>query len=309
MSSKALSLVLAVVILTGAALVARHVHSTSNKPLPAGQSKPQPTTTTNGDVNDKGDGGNKTGDGELQDNQSPSVRGLIYPEVVDIATKLKNNIPDLLHFVSDAIRNEPYDGALRGSRGTLLAGAGDSADKAILLRDLLHIAVPQSQVRFASCSLTLEQATQLIASSQTPDGMAPATGLTKPTLAGGQAKKSAPSKINKVAIEAMTSDWRDLGNTVRQNATAMQAKLSQQGVTVTNALLTQSQLVEAVRAHDPSLRSGKTIIYPVPNAINWLDTENRGSYSVLHAPTKKQTMGAPDSSPDSRVSGAAGIDG
>jgi len=36
MRSKALSLVLAVFILAGAALVARHVYSTSTKPLPAG---------------------------------------------------------------------------------------------------------------------------------------------------------------------------------------------------------------------------------------------------------------------------------
>src|SRR5437667_5919847 len=96
-----------------------------------------------------------------------SERGLIYPELVAQAAALGHDIPRMLRFTADDIAYEPYDGALRGSRGTLLAGAGNSVDKALLLRDLLRVSEPNMELRFALGTLTNREAEELATSRYT----------------------------------------------------------------------------------------------------------------------------------------------
>lgn len=52
----------------------------------------------------------------------------------------------IFEYVRDHIRNDAYVGVLRGGRGTLLAEAGNSLDKAILLRELLSAAGAESRL-------------------------------------------------------------------------------------------------------------------------------------------------------------------
>lgn len=58
--------------------------------------------------------------------------------IADAADALGAGVDPAFTFVRDRIGFEPYAGALRGSAGTLAHGAGNAADRALLLSDLLR---------------------------------------------------------------------------------------------------------------------------------------------------------------------------
>jgi len=70
------------------------------------------------------------------------------PYIIAQAGKLDHDPNRIFAFVRDNIRNEVYSGSLRGARGTLLGGAGNSLDKSSLLIALLRASgVPSRYVQ------------------------------------------------------------------------------------------------------------------------------------------------------------------
>jgi hypothetical protein len=76
------------------------------------------------------------------------------------AKSLGSDPQKTFEFLRDQIGVEPYNGVLRGARGTLMAGAGNALDRSLLARDLLEA---QGQTtRLVSGQLPEEQARKLL---------------------------------------------------------------------------------------------------------------------------------------------------
>lgn len=96
-------------------------------------------------------------------NATADLKAAIDYSQIDVGTQLSKIGKDpraIAAFVQNEIRYEPYMGALRGARGTLLARAGNSLDRALLLSEMLRSA--GYATRFAEGSLSESQATQLV---------------------------------------------------------------------------------------------------------------------------------------------------
>ena len=88
------------------------------------------------------------------------------------AAQLGKDIDKIFAFVRDDVRFEAYSGVLRGARGTLMAKAGNSFDRALLLGSLLH--ENGFEVRYAHGVLDDEKASLLVSTMLSADS--PASG-------------------------------------------------------------------------------------------------------------------------------------
>lgn len=262
---KTLLLTIVIVLAIFAVLITRHVSGKSKNSNSSGSSKPKQANTANV-LSQAGEAPSAA-----QLGQDFVARDLTYPEVVEASRRIGSNIPENLQFVSENIRFEAYDGALRGSRGTLLAKSGNSLDKSLLLRDLLRNSLPKLQVRFASCTLTQLDAKQLTSQVQDqPSNVLATESKSKATLASSDAwKKAHLTLTQKSAVEEMIGSWREHAETTRQNAAMFAGMLNRQGVALSARSMSDAQ-IDATRKHtwlqyleasqwvdlDPSIRNG-----------------------------------------------------
>jgi transglutaminase-like putative cysteine protease len=76
------------------------------------------------------------------------------------ADKIGNDPSALFAYVHDHVRTQIYSGVLRGARGTLIGGAGNSWDQGLLLATMLRH--QGKEVRFARVHLTPEMAAKVV---------------------------------------------------------------------------------------------------------------------------------------------------
>jgi len=99
-------------------------------------------------------------------NKLDSIKGLIDRSAFDVnalSRKLGHDQRKIFDFVRDRIGYQAYNGVLRGAKGTLLEGAGNSIDQSLLLLRLLQETGETFPYRFVQGTLSSSQAQELIA--------------------------------------------------------------------------------------------------------------------------------------------------
>lgn len=166
-------------------------------------------------------------------------RRLIYPEVEAVAAAVGSDGAKLLQFVSHGLGYDAYRGALRGPRGTILAGAGNAADKSLLLRDVIRIVDPAAEVRFAFCTLARDQAAELAATATAQ----------RPATPAAPRPPSAATPEEQAAVQRLGDQWRAAGAAIAQDVRTVAGALAQGGVTLTAPNLTGMEIEQAVAEH------------------------------------------------------------
>jgi Transglutaminase-like superfamily len=188
---------------------------------------------------------------------------------VDPGAKARELGPDAaaaFAFVRDQIRDEVYAGVLRGARGTLLAGAGNADDKALLLADLLRAhGVP---VRFVRGRLPADRAgalvDQMFASARKPGR------LMLPAAQAGE-----PEAL--LRLRALIATWN-------ANAQDVQSVLRRDGVTL---------------GADPPVPQAALAAEATDHV--WIEAQLNGQWTPLDPSFRGATPGQAFAPPDARL--------
>jgi len=199
---------------------------------------------------------------------------VVFPDDVaanvrDAALAAGPSLQSIYNVAAVQVADDIYPGALRGASGTLAAAAGNSADKALLLRDLIRSSDPNAALRFASCTLSDADAQTLVNSVLSkPNRRSPIVLENAVQLAG-----STNDTLTKKTLASWALTWRKLTAIAKTETTVLTNALNAApAIAASNggAVANETSDVAAVRNHvwlqrnagpnwvdlDPSLGSG-----------------------------------------------------
>ncbi len=208
--------------------------------------------------------------------------------IADLAAELGYDLTAISEFVADAVRYEPYAGALRGPQGTLAARAGNSVDQAALLAALLDASlIPYRYAvgRLDDASASALQAGATIDASAASGQIATALQGTLPQgvqgpAGGGEAAVTAEVSANGAAVEAWVAEE------LQETVTLLGSALERAGLSLP---MTFSEL--PIRERDQHLW------LQVAQGADWLDLDPSRTVSGT-APGPPQLVETHDTLPD-----------
>ncbi|HYI24842.1 MAG TPA: hypothetical protein VD767_05475 [Thermomicrobiales bacterium] len=205
----------------------------------------------------------------------PAIAPIPSPSetVAEIASRLDFDQDAIFAFVRDEIAWEPYVGVLRGPVGTLGARAGNSADQAILLAELLIAA--QIQPRFASGSLDTASIDALLESlpataSDVADRYTTAVEATARHTLGIQDLEATPAPLDDEA-SAFTSRMEatsEAANELAVNATGISTQAILDAISLAGASLPPLPPVGL-----PGRESERHLWVQVADGPTWIDLD------------------------------------
>ena len=151
-------------------------------------------------------------------NAAGKRKTIVPHEAFDVnakAAQLGKNVDKIFAFVRDEVRFEAYSGVLRGPRGTLMAKAGNSFDRALLLGSLLQ--QNGFEVRYAHGVLDDEKASLLVSTMLSDDPPASGAKDTEPEELSAELKK-ALRDLGEVTIDRWVNNVHSLQGGLRPKA-------------------------------------------------------------------------------------------
>ncbi len=192
-------------------------------------SSASPTASGNVSISNRGPGTRRQPANSLK-LPVPRTFDLTHVEPQHFAAALGNDPTRIFNWVRDEIAYEVYSGCLRGPRGTLLAMAGNSVDRATLVAALLRAS--GHRVRFARGTLPEVTAEELVRS----------IWARRPPLMMDTPARDAASRFSAAAKTLVAATRRDYA--------AIHQKLREAGRQLgTTPESTLEQLVDEARAH------------------------------------------------------------
>jgi Transglutaminase-like superfamily len=260
--------VLACVLIVVAAVAARGMARRHRNGILA-SAPPGPNALASGPANSSGQTPSGEADFASTLNAIAQNGAALHPSTIDPAAKASELGPDVaaaFAFVRDHVRDEVYAGVLRGARGTLLAGAGNAADKSLLLADLLR--AHGLSVRFVRGRLTADRAGALV------DQMF--------TSAGKPGRVSLPDA--RAGEPAALARLRNLMARWDANTRDVQSVLRRDGVALgTNPPVPRSTLVAEASDHV------------------WIEVQQNGNWTPLDPSFRDAAPGQAFANPDVRL--------
>jgi transglutaminase-like putative cysteine protease len=143
-----------------------------------------------------------------------------------LAARLSSDPDALLKRAANGISPAVYDGVQQGALGTLAAGVGNSADKALLLSALIRAAEPSAQVRFATCTLSPEQTAQVVTAARIARRAQPKILFQNAGALAGQTRDAVTRRV----FERAAAMWQTLRVHARTETTTLADGLRQADV-------------------------------------------------------------------------------